>query len=297
MILSRSELQRLRRVATEAARAAGALVEASRPVVVEHKAGADSEAAQVVTDVDHRAEALIVEALPRRVAGSELALLTEEREDDGGRARAPAFWCIDPLDGTLAYTEGTPGYAVSIALVDRDGTPWLGTVFDPVEGTVWSAARGLGLVRDERPWSPPAIEPSAALSVFLDRSFLGWPDHDAIVDGLDDIARGLGRSGARIEATAGAVLNACRVLAHPPAVYFKPPKPRPGGGSLWDYAATACLFHEAGASATDLAGASLDLNRRDSTYLNHRGVLFATDAALADRIRRLPFVPRQPDAR
>ena len=81
-------------------------------------------------------------------------------------------------------------------------------------------------------------------------------------------------------------MNACRVLAHPSACYFKFPGPT-GGGSLWDFAATACLFAEIGAVATDIHGGLLDLNRADSTLMNHRGVLFATDEALARRIRAL----------
>ena len=292
MIFAPDDLRTLLAVATQAARAAGEVVRATRPTVVDHKAGADSKAAAVVTDVDRKAEAVIVETLAPTMARGDLALLTEEREDDGGRLRAPAFWCVDPLDGTLPFIEGTPGYAVSIALVARDGTPLLGAVFDPVEGTSWSAARGLGLLRDGEPWAPPEVDPGAPLSVFTDRSFETWPDHDAIVAGLHELARALGRPGVRIGTTAAAVINACRVLAHPPACYFKPPKPQPGGGSLWDYAATAALFHEAGANATDLQGAALDLNRSDGTFMNHRGIVFATDADLAERIRGLPFAGR-----
>jgi hypothetical protein len=32
---------------------------------------------------------------------------------------------------------------------------------------------------------------------------------------------------------------------------------------------------------SNIFGAPLDLNRKDSTYLNHQGVLYASDAALA----------------
>ena len=82
-------------------------------------------------------------------------------------------------------------------------------------------------------------------------------------------------------------MNACWVLEHAPACYFKFPKPQEGGGSFWDYAATACLFHELGAVATDMHGNPLDLNRRDSTFMNHRGILFATSEEIAEKIRTL----------
>jgi 3'-phosphoadenosine 5'-phosphosulfate (PAPS) 3'-phosphatase len=82
-------------------------------------------------------------------------------------------------------------------------------------------------------------------------------------------------------------MNAIEVLENPPACYFKFPKPQQGGGSLWDFAATAAIFNECGASARDFDGQSLELNRAESTFMNHRGVLFATDAALAEEIQGL----------
>jgi 3'-phosphoadenosine 5'-phosphosulfate (PAPS) 3'-phosphatase len=70
-------------------------------------------------------------------------------------------------------------------------------------------------------------------------------------------------------------------------VYFKLPKAEEGGGSLWDFAATAALFSELGYVASDFYGEPLDLNRADSTFMNHRGVLFATDYSLAIEIQKL----------
>ena len=82
-------------------------------------------------------------------------------------------------------------------------------------------------------------------------------------------------------------MNACWVLEKAPACYFKFPKPEDGGGSLWDYAATASLFHEAGAVASDIYGKPLDLNRPDSTFMNHRGVLFTNNHDMAERVMGL----------
>jgi len=79
-------------------------------------------------------------------------------------------------------------------------------------------------------------------------------------------------------------MNAIWVLENAPACYFKFPKPENGGGSLWDFAATACIFREVGAIASDIYGAPLDLNRPDSTFMNHRGILFTADHESAQRI-------------
>ena len=81
-------------------------------------------------------------------------------------------------------------------------------------------------------------------------------------------------------------MNACWVLEHAPACYFKFPKQAEGGGSLWDYAATACILTEAGLHVSDIHGQKLDLNRGESTFMNHRGILYASDEKIADHIMK-----------
>lgn len=69
--------------------------------------------------------------------------------------------------------------------------------------------------------------------------------------------------------------------------YFKFPKSQQGGGSVWDYAATARLFEEAGGIVTDIHGGCLDLNRPDSHFMNHRGVIYSSCTFWAERVMRL----------
>ena len=286
MKLSNADLQELADLAITAATNAGRMIARSRPHEVEHKDGATSLASQVVTEIDRAAEDIILEILTPTLDRFELGLLTEETADDGGRLTADSFWCVDPLDGTLHFIEGTPGYAVSIALVDNDGIPRIGVIYDPVEQTVIHAISGHGAFRNGIPWDPEPTQSGGVLSLFADRSLLTPDDKDELLDALEAIARDMGLSGVELGASGGAVMNASRALADAPACYFKQPGSK-GGGSLWDFAATACVFAEVGAVATDIYGSPLDLNRADSTFMNHRGVLFATDERVAERIRAL----------
>ena len=288
MKLSGTELNKLANLAIDAATAAGEMIARSRPKEIEHKSSGGSLASQVVTEVDRRSEAIILETLNPTLKCFELGLLTEEQPDDGGRFSADYFWCIDPIDGTLPFIEGTPGYAVSIALVRCDGTPTIGVVYDPVGETVIHAIAGAGVFRNGQPWDQQSSGGTSGtvLSLFTDRSFLSSDGRDEITTALEEIARDMGLTGLHVDASAGAVMNACKVLANPHACYVKLPKQN-GGGSLWDYAATTCIFSEAGAVATDIYGQCFDLNRADSTLMCHRGILFATDETLAQRIRAL----------
>ena len=279
------DLDHLLATALEAAEAAGAMIARSRPTTVERKAGGESLASQVLTDVDEQSQQLILEILAPTIERFDLGLLTEERDDDGSRFEKACFWCIDPLDGTLPFIDNIPGYAVSIALVARDGTPLIGVIVDPVEDNRYHASRGGGIYRNGKAWEP-LQQGGDALRLVADRSFRDHPRFSESLSGLEAIARARGLSeGVQTTLTGGAAMNAIWVLENAPACYFKTPKAGSGGGSVWDYAATACLFSEAGAVATDFQGEPLDLNRADSTFMNHRGILYATDADLAQQIR------------
>lgn len=279
-MLGPEDREYLVRCACEAAQTAGAWVRKSRPGVVERKVGGESEASQVVTEVDRHSQDLILDVLEESAERFSLGVLSEELEDDGGRFERDYFWSVDPLDGTLPFIESRRGYAVSIALVSRAGVAEIGVVFDPENDTLYSARRGGGLIRNGRPWSP--AKAGAGLTICADRSFEAMPNYGSVVAALDGL--GLGAAPVQVVVGQGAVMNACHALERPPGCYFKFPKAETGGGALWDFAATACLYMEAGAVATDMEGEPLALNRSDGPWMNSSGVLFATDRDLAEQI-------------
>jgi fructose-1,6-bisphosphatase/inositol monophosphatase family enzyme len=189
------------------------------------------------------------------------------------------------LDGTLPFTRKEPGYSVSIALVSRDGSPQIGVVYDPVDDILWQATKGLGVKRNDRPWK---MQPRGEELVFTyDRSFEDHPNRLRVLQELEKYAGSVGLQGVVATQYGGAVINACHALESTPGCHFKFAKPEEGGGSIWDYAATACLFEQAGAFVSDVHGEPLDLNRPDSTFMNHRGAVYATDRLLAAKIQQI----------
>lgn len=289
MLFSNEDLQHLTQSAVSASRKAGNLISnyANKSIEVENKTGGDSLASQVVTEVDRLSQELILHTLQPTFQKYDLALLTEESEDDRSRLEKDYFWCIDPLDGTLPFIESTPGYSVSIALVARDGTSQLGVVYDPVHGTLYQAIKGQGLMKNEVPWFPISDMKNNALTLVMDRSFLKHTQIDKIKEICLQLAYDRGLKSLKLIHQGGAAMNACWVLENSPACYFKFPKPKDGGGSLWDFAATSCLFSEAKTIVSDIHGNPLELNRVDSTFMNHHGALFATDQALAQQIMQM----------
>jgi 3'-phosphoadenosine 5'-phosphosulfate (PAPS) 3'-phosphatase len=153
---------------------------------------------------------------------------------------------------------------------------------------LYRAVAGQGAWRDDQPWHP--LPPAAdwhplPLYLFCDCTFECHPQRGSILQKMQALSQQLGFAELKVKMGGGGVLNACWALEHAAACYFKQPKLESGGGSFWDFAATACLFHEVGAVATDFQGDDLELNRVDSTFMNHRGVLYATHPQLAVSIR------------
>jgi len=281
------DLQSLAETAVAAARSAGRIISqySNQEIEVEHKDGGHTYASQVVTEVDRKAQDAILEILNSASDEYDFALLTEESEDDHSRFQKEYFWCIDPLDGTLPFTKKEPGYSVSIALVSKCGKPQIGVVYDPVHDVLWEAAIGRGVKKNNQPWTMNSN--SDVLTFTYDRSFEKHPERQRVLDELNSYAEALGLTKVHSIQYGGAVINACHALESAPGCHFKFAKPEEGGGSIWDYAATACLFEQAGAFVSDVYGDALDLNRSDSTFMNHRGAVYATDASLASKIRAI----------
>jgi len=288
MLLSRNDLSLLSELAISAAKQAGQLIANydKDNLSAQPKKGGSSLASQVVTEVDHLSQAAILELIQPSCEQYNLALLTEESDDNLERLEKDYFWCIDPLDGTLSFIDSSFGYAISIALVAKTGVPIIGVIYDPVTGNLYHAIKGMGAYRNNQPWALQQRK-DKPLTLVSDRSLAKQKYFEALLLGFQEIAGGLGLSGINIFKHGGAVMNAMWVLENSPAVYFKFPKPQDGGGSLWDFSASTCIFSEIGAIACNIDGNTLELNRVESTFMNHQGVIFTTEAVLVDKVSQL----------
>src|SRR5262245_13618552 len=107
-------LEAFRQVAVDAAVRAGTMLRAE--LGGHRQIGYKDSPANLVTEMDRRAEALIVAAIRARFPAH--SILAEER---GAVAGSDSHrWIVDPLDGTTNYAHGLPTFAVSIAL-EMDG--------------------------------------------------------------------------------------------------------------------------------------------------------------------------------
>jgi myo-inositol-1(or 4)-monophosphatase len=93
----------------------------------------------VVTEVDHLCEALVMKAIQERYPSDnfyaeEIGAVAATGVNESGRV-----WIVDPLDGTVNYANGIPFFCISIALV-ADGRPVVGVVYDPTRDETFAGA-------------------------------------------------------------------------------------------------------------------------------------------------------------
>lgn len=285
MKLTDEDFENLAGIAYKAAKDAGKYIqsEVAKDHKIKNKNAGDSLASQVVTEVDINSQNIILSHLNPLIKKYDLGLLAEEYSDNHSRLEKDYFWCIDPLDGTLSFTKKQPGYSVSIALVSQKGESILGVVYDPVDDIVYHAIKGIGLFYNNNTWQPQIHKPlmGKSLKIFYDSSFLTHPKQDFWRDKIQSLTIKTKISQIEWVRYGGAVMNAISVLLNSPAIYFKPPKKENGGGSLWDFAATAVIFEEAKAHISDMESNPLNLNQTHSTYMNRNGILYISHVELS----------------
>jgi myo-inositol-1(or 4)-monophosphatase len=126
----------LARLAAATATAVGDRIKVDDVEVVTRKRGR----ANFATAADHAAEAEILRRL--RAHDRSIPILAEESADRKLR-RSERLWVVDPLDGTLNFSQGVPFYCVAIAYVE-DGRVRAAAVHAPRTGETFVAHEGGG---------------------------------------------------------------------------------------------------------------------------------------------------------
>ncbi len=191
-----------------------------------------------VTDADLASERYIVRELRARWPGAVICAEEETRETGDG-----LVWYVDPLDGTVNFSQAHPFFAVSIALCERS-RPVLGVVHAPRLGETFAAAAGAGATLNGRPLAVSRkrrlIDSVLATGFAYRRAEL--PDNN--VDHFTNFilrVRGLRRGGS-------AALDLAYVAAGRLDGHWEPHL------NPWDVAAGALLVREAGGRVTDMRG-------------------------------------------
>jgi len=107
----------------------------------------------LITACDRWSDASLVEGLAGLFPGE--GVLSEE----GAKTvpGSPAYWVVDPLDGTTNFAAGIPYWAISMARFEG-GRPVLAVLDVPPLRQRIVAIRGQGAWRNGRPLAPPSLQ-------------------------------------------------------------------------------------------------------------------------------------------
>jgi len=176
-------------------------------------------------------------------------------------------WIVDPLDGTTNFLHGIPHFAISIAL-ERDGEPFAGVIYSPIQDEMYAAERGSGAFLNGRRLRVSGRRRLEESLFATGIPFLGLADHALFLRQLSAvmaIASGVRRFGS-------AALDLAYVAAGRYDGFWE------NGLNPWDIAAGIVLVREAGGFVTDLSG---------GRKMFSGGGVLATNTALHEDLMRL----------
>lgn len=236
-------------IAIKAARSAGAII---------NRASMDLEVLKVsskgvndfVTEVDHAAEAAIIDTLLTAYPGH--AILAEESGREHGAKDSDFLWIIDPLDGTTNFIHGFPAFSVSIALAFR-GVVQQAVVYDPTRNDLFMASRGRGAYLNDRRLrvsKRTRLGDSLIGTGFPFRKGDNFQRYLKMFEAVAPLCAGLRRPGS-------AALDLCYVAAGYYDGFFEV------GLSPWDAAAGSLLITEAGGLIGNFTGEADFLYQRE----------------------------------
>ena len=191
-----------------------------------------STAIDIATQMDKKAEKFIVESL--LAARPDDGIIGEE--GSAVESKSGITWVIDPLDGTVNYFYGLPGWNVSIAAKDKDGSI-VGVVTAPTINSTWWATRGGGAFYNGHQihCNDPIAVDRALIATGFQYDVAHRTTQMTDLAKLVPLVRDLRRNGA-------AAVDLCHVAMGALDGYYE------AGLKEWDWAAGALVATEAGAT-------------------------------------------------
>ena len=190
-----------------------------------------STAIDIATQMDIASEKLIVNAI--LAARPDDGIIGEEGAERP--SKSGYTWVIDPVDGTVNYFYGLPGWNISIAVKDLDGTV-VGVVHAPTINSTWWAIRGEGSFHNGKKLT--CNDPVELNRTMLATGFAYESEKRAVqlncISTLLPHIRDIRRNGA-------AAVDLCFVGSGNVDAYFE------SGLHEWDIAAGGLIAQEAGA--------------------------------------------------
>jgi myo-inositol-1(or 4)-monophosphatase len=224
------------------------------------KIGRKKDYTDLVTEVDKKSEARIIEVIHSRfplhnVLSEEIGNLNMESD---------YVWIVDPIDGTVNYAHTVPVFCISIALEIKKEVK-LGMVYNPVSGERFFSEAGKGAYLGERKISVSNISSLKDGLLVTGFPYGAKNNLDHCIDHFNNFIK----FGLPIRRLGSAALDMCYVAAGRFEGFWEVSL------NPWDVAAGYLILKEAGGKITDFTG-----NR----YSIYNKQLLATNGKVHDQM-------------
>lgn len=220
----------------------------------------------LLTEADLAAQAAFAATLPELIdcpmLGEEM---TAQRQQELWQHSQNGLWVVDPIDGTNNFINGLPHFALSCAFI-QNGRAQLGVVYNPVSDECFYAKHGKGAYLNGR------LLPLRSVEKHLHEAIAGVEIKYLRSGKLSSRMNTLAPFGS-LRSMGSSTLDWCYLAAGRYDIYVH------GGQKLWDYAAGALIFEEAGGHLATLEGDEF----WSGMHVFKRSVIAGTQPALFEK--------------
>jgi 3'(2'), 5'-bisphosphate nucleotidase len=203
-----------------------------------------------LTMADKRSNQIICDALMQHYPS--VPIIAEENKEIAYSERKdwPAFWLVDPLDGTKEFIKKRDEFTINIAYVESN-RPVFGLIYVPVTGVLYYASKGLGAFKQLKDVEAKRIHKGPHYSTLSRVRCVASRSHNSTETA--DFIKALEVSGKEVELrSAGSALKFCLLAENEADVY-----PRFSPCMEWDTAAADIIIEEAGGHVLRVADGEL----------------------------------------
>ena len=227
---------------------------------IRHHMKQKSGHANFVTEYDERVQEYLFAELSKVLP--EASFIGEEEGADvfGEKDAVGYAFCIDPIDGTSNFLAGYRPSVISIALL-REGSPYMGVVYEPYQNLMFTAVKGGGASLNDRPIYSSEEPLSRSLVSF------GTSPYDAeLMDRSFELCKVIMPKCIDLRRSGSAAWDICLVASGVIGMFFE------CNLRLWDFAAAGLIAEEAGGRITDMNGEPLTYRGQSSILCTGKGV-------------------------
>lgn len=220
------------------------------------KAEIKSTSADLLTIADKKIDGLIYGIIKKTFPDH--GILSEESKTEN--LAADFLWIIDPIDGTLAFSHGLPGFSISIGLYYKK-KPFFGLVFAPAKKELFWAIKNKGAYLNNKKIN---VTKTKTFDKAVMSAMFAYKREGTIFEKHINLIKKMAQKSQYVYGPQSTALGICYVAGGRfDGIWFMEGQP-------YDFAAASIILNEAGGVYSHIDGTALNLKKNQSFLGSNR---------------------------